>query len=75
MLAVIGRLKAAGAQGILITPSDTKAIVPTIKKARDAGLMVIVLDTPTDSPAATRIPRMIAAPIPMLMASRTSRVQ
>ena len=29
-------------------PSDSKAIVPTIKKARDAGLMVIVLDTPLD---------------------------
>ena len=29
-------------------PSDTKAIVPTIKKARDAGLLVIVLDTPLD---------------------------
>ncbi len=29
-------------------PSDSKAIVPTIQKARDAGLMVIVLDTPLD---------------------------
>ena len=29
-------------------PSDSKAIVPTIKKARDAGLKVIVLDTPLD---------------------------
>ena len=29
-------------------PSDSKAIVPTIKKARDAGLLVIVLDTPLD---------------------------
>ena len=32
---------ADGAKGILITPSDTKAIVPTIKKARDAGILVI----------------------------------
>jgi fructose transport system substrate-binding protein len=38
----------AGVKGILITPSDTKAIVPTIKKARDAGILVIALDTPTD---------------------------
>jgi fructose transport system substrate-binding protein len=38
----------AGAKAILITPSDTKAIVPAIKKARDAGVLVIALDTPTD---------------------------
>jgi fructose transport system substrate-binding protein len=38
----------AGAKGILITPSDTKAIVPSIQKARDAGVIVIALDTPTD---------------------------
>jgi fructose transport system substrate-binding protein len=38
----------AGAKGILITPSDTKAIVPSIKKARDAGVLVIALDTPTE---------------------------
>ncbi|MCB0210243.1 MAG: sugar ABC transporter substrate-binding protein [Anaerolineae bacterium] len=43
----------AGAQGILITPSDTKAIVPAIQKARDAGVLVIALDTPTDPQDAT----------------------
>ncbi|WP_428395019.1 substrate-binding domain-containing protein [Lichenicoccus sp.] len=37
---------ADGAKGILITPSDTKAIVPTVEKARQAGLLVIALDTP-----------------------------
>src|SRR5450759_2947881 len=31
----------AGAKGILITPSDTKAIVPSIQKARDKGVVVI----------------------------------
>jgi fructose transport system substrate-binding protein len=41
-------LIAAGAKGILITPSDSAAIVPTIKKARDKGLLVIALDTPLD---------------------------
>ena len=39
-------LIAAGAKGILITPSDTKAIVPTIQKARDAGILVIAIDAP-----------------------------
>jgi len=43
----------AGAQGILITPSDTKAIVPAIQKARDAGVLVIALDTPTEPIDAT----------------------
>jgi len=43
----------AGAKAILITPSDTKAIVPAIKKARAAGVMVIALDTPTDPQDAT----------------------
>lgn len=36
---------ADGAKGILITPSDTQAIVPTVEKARQAGLLVIALDT------------------------------
>jgi fructose transport system substrate-binding protein len=39
---------AAGAKGILITPTDSRAIVPTIQKARDAGLLVIALDTPLE---------------------------
>jgi len=47
-VAAVENLISAGAKGILITPSDTKAIVPTIKKARDAGILVIALDTPLD---------------------------
>ncbi len=47
-VAAIESLIAAGAKGILITPSDSKAIVPTIEKAREAGLLVIALDTPLD---------------------------
>ena len=39
---------ADGAKGILITASDTKAIVDSVKAARDAGLLVIALDTPLD---------------------------
>ena len=38
----------AGAKGILITPSDTKAIVPSIEKARKQGVLVIALDTATE---------------------------
>src|SRR5215470_13590614 len=47
-VAAIENLIAAGAKGFAIVPSDSTAIVPTIKKARDAGLKVIVLDTPLD---------------------------
>ncbi|MYJ86291.1 MAG: sugar ABC transporter substrate-binding protein [Rhodobacteraceae bacterium] len=39
---------ADGAKGILITPSDTAAIVTSVTQARDAGLLVIALDTPLD---------------------------
>ena len=43
----IENMVTAGAKGILIVPADSKAIVPSIKKARDAGVLVIALDTPT----------------------------
>ncbi|MFC3529666.1 sugar ABC transporter substrate-binding protein [Paracoccus mangrovi] len=39
---------ADGAKGILITASDTKAIVDSLAAAREAGLLVIALDTPLD---------------------------
>jgi len=42
-----------GVKGILLVPANTKAIVPTVKKARDAGVLVIALDTPTDPQDAT----------------------
>ncbi len=44
----IENLIASGAKGILITPSDSKAIVPSVDKARAAGLLVIALDTPLE---------------------------
>jgi len=44
----IENMVAAGAKTILITPSDSKAIVPAIQKARAAGVMVIALDSPTE---------------------------
>ena len=47
-VAAIESCIADGAKGILIAASDTKAIVDPVKKARDAGLLVIALDTPLD---------------------------
>lgn len=39
---------AAGAKGILIAASDTKAITDVVKRARDNGVLVIALDTPLE---------------------------
>jgi fructose transport system substrate-binding protein len=47
---------AGGAKGILITASDTKAMVAPLQEARKAGILVIALDTslePIDSADAT----------------------
>ena len=51
-VAAIEQLMAAGAKGILLVPSDSTAIVPTVEKARKAGVLVITLDTPLDPPTA-----------------------
>jgi fructose transport system substrate-binding protein len=37
---------ADGVDGILITPSDTSGMVGVVEQARDAGILVIALDTP-----------------------------
>jgi fructose transport system substrate-binding protein len=47
-VAAIEALITAGAKGFMLVPSDSSAIVPTVEKARKAGLFVIVLDTPLD---------------------------
>ncbi|WP_406091584.1 substrate-binding domain-containing protein [Streptomyces sp. NBC_01013] len=44
----VENMVASGVKGILITPSDSKAIVPALEKARAKGVMVIALDSPTD---------------------------
>ncbi len=48
----IESLISAGAAGFMITPSDSAAIVPTLDRARQAGLFVIALDTQTEPPDA-----------------------
>jgi fructose transport system substrate-binding protein len=55
-VAAIESLIGAGAKGILITPNNSSAIVPSVDKARQAGLLVIALDTelePADAADAT----------------------
>ncbi len=45
-IAAVETCIAAGASGILITPSDSRALAPVIGQAREAGILVIALDTP-----------------------------
>lgn len=39
---------AEGVDGILIAPTDPAALLPAIEQAREAGVLVIALDTPAD---------------------------
>ncbi len=47
-VAAIEACIADGASGILLTASDTSSIVGPVQQARDAGLLVIALDTPLE---------------------------
>ncbi|HMQ57730.1 MAG TPA: sugar ABC transporter substrate-binding protein, partial [Rhizobiaceae bacterium] len=47
-VAAIETCIADGAKGILLTASSTSAIVPSVQKAREAGILVIALDTPLE---------------------------
>jgi fructose transport system substrate-binding protein len=44
-----------GAKGFLLTPNDTEGIVPSVDKARQAGLLVVALDTQLEPPDAADI--------------------
>ena len=47
-VAAIENLVGQGVQGILITPNSSSGILNAIQQARDAGVVVIALDTATD---------------------------
>jgi fructose transport system substrate-binding protein len=49
----IENMVSAGATGILLVPADSGAIVPTVETAREAGVVIIALDTPTNPEDAT----------------------
>jgi fructose transport system substrate-binding protein len=55
-IAAVESCIASGAKGILITPTDSRALVPVISQARDNDVLVIALDTqfePADAADAT----------------------
>jgi fructose transport system substrate-binding protein len=45
-------MTARGVDGILIAPNDSAAVVPAIEAAREEGIVVIAVDTPTDPESA-----------------------
>lgn len=47
-VAAIENLVGQGVKGILITPNSSTGVLDAIEKARDAGVVVIALDTATD---------------------------
>lgn len=47
-VAALQYMTARRAQGILIAPADSEAIVPAIEEARQAGVTVIAVDTPPE---------------------------
>ena len=47
-VSAIEALISAGAKGILVTPNNSSGVLGAVKKARDAGILVIALDTATD---------------------------
>ena len=51
-VAALADMTQQGAKGIMIVPARSRAIVPAIERARDAGVIVVALDTPTQPPSA-----------------------
>ena len=47
-VAAIENMVGQGVKGILITPNSSTGVLDAIKKARDAGVVVLALDTATD---------------------------
>jgi fructose transport system substrate-binding protein len=45
-------MTASGVDGILIAPNDSAAVVPAIEAAREEGIVVIAVDTPTEPESA-----------------------
>ena len=47
-VALIDQMIAAGADAIVIAPADSKAVIPTLARARDAGIVVVNIDNRLD---------------------------
>lgn len=48
-VALVGEMVAAGVDAIVIAPADSKALVPALRKAQEAGVVVINIDNRLDA--------------------------
>ena len=46
---LVEQMTAQGVQAIVIAPADSKALVPALKRARDAGILIINIDNKLDA--------------------------
>lgn len=46
---LVEQMVAQGVQAIVIAPADSKALVPALKRARDAGILVVNIDNKLDA--------------------------
>jgi len=44
-----------GVKAIVLAPSDTKALIPVVKKAKEAGIPVIIIDSLLEGPASNYV--------------------
>jgi len=44
-----------GVKGIVLAPSDTKALIPVVKKAKEAGIPVIIIDSLLEGPTSNYV--------------------
>jgi fructose transport system substrate-binding protein len=51
-VAALADMTRGGAKGIMIVPARSRAIVPAIERTREAGVIVVALDTPTQPESA-----------------------
>jgi fructose transport system substrate-binding protein len=51
-VAALADMAREGAKGIMIVPARSRAIVPAIERTREAGVIVVALDTPTQPESA-----------------------
>jgi ribose transport system substrate-binding protein len=49
---IVDNIVAKGADAILVTPADSKGIIPALKKAQDKGILVVNLDNRVDKTSA-----------------------
>jgi len=53
-IAIIEELTRKKPDVLIVAPSDSKALIPALKKAKDSGVAVVIIDSPLDPEAADK---------------------